>query len=390
MTSDKGREKGALREIEGLLEELMGEREVRGVTAVVGGGLEGGDKGSDMAKNEGKERLGATGEDNLEKEDGQGVSVGGQGTGDGGEGENRGVEEGDIEKDILAELEEMRGGTSRNNMAATADANGTHFETASTTARAKLGLITLDIPCVSFVRLPSTSVTTTQKPVDPVASVYEICRAAQSSPLTPRSRYIKRLTPLTRVKKVMNDGLERLCEEVLPPVFGADQGRELKYAVRVTVRNNNQISREDIIKRVAGYVVKMGRGEVEVEGDEGKGRNARNTSSEEEEDEVDGGTQDGELGVEAGTKEIMAEVTTAKEASRTQEALERSPLKALEHKVDLKNFEKLVLVEIYRNVVGMSVVGEAREFEDALKRFNLAEIYAAGRKHAEERTEGGE
>ena len=47
------------------------------------------------------------------------------------------------------------------------------------------------------------------------------------------------------------------------------------------------------------------------------------------------------------------------------------------HKVDLKGYDKLVLVEVYRNVVGMAVVGS--EFE-ALRRFNLAEIYADGRK----------
>jgi hypothetical protein len=56
----------------------------------------------------------------------------------------------------------------------------------------------------------------------------------------------------------------------------------------------------------------------------------------------------------------------------------------LEHKVDLKHFDKLILVEVYRNVVGMSVVGEAREFEDELKRFNLSQIYAEGRKRMDE------
>ena len=39
--------------------------------------------------------------------------------------------------------------------------------------------------------------------------------------------------------------------------------------------------------------------------------------------------------------------------------------------VDLKNPDVLILVDVYRNVLGMSVVGEDYE---RLKRFNLAEI----------------
>lgn len=43
------------------------------------------------------------------------------------------------------------------------------------------------------------------------------------------------------------------------------------------------------------------------------------------------------------------------------------------HKVDLKNYDLLILIEIYQTSLGMSVVG--REYEE-LKRFNLAEIHA--------------
>ena len=42
------------------------------------------------------------------------------------------------------------------------------------------------------------------------------------------------------------------------------------------------------------------------------------------------------------------------------------------HSVDLKNYDCLILVDIYRNILGMSVV--SGDFEE-LKRFNLAEIY---------------
>ncbi|KAF2835796.1 hypothetical protein M501DRAFT_941226, partial [Patellaria atrata CBS 101060] len=43
------------------------------------------------------------------------------------------------------------------------------------------------------------------------------------------------------------------------------------------------------------------------------------------------------------------------------------------HTVDLKNYELLILVEVYQNILGMSVVDGPHY--DRLKRFNLAEIY---------------
>ncbi|KAF2758200.1 hypothetical protein EJ05DRAFT_380651 [Pseudovirgaria hyperparasitica] len=42
------------------------------------------------------------------------------------------------------------------------------------------------------------------------------------------------------------------------------------------------------------------------------------------------------------------------------------------HAVDLKNYDLLILVEVYENVLGMSVVGADY---DQLKRYNLAELY---------------
>ncbi|KAI4280696.1 MAG: hypothetical protein L6R38_004243 [Xanthoria sp. 2 TBL-2021] len=42
------------------------------------------------------------------------------------------------------------------------------------------------------------------------------------------------------------------------------------------------------------------------------------------------------------------------------------------HTVDLKNYDQLILVDVYRMILGMSIVG--RDYEK-LKRFNIAEIY---------------
>ena len=44
-----------------------------------------------------------------------------------------------------------------------------------------------------------------------------------------------------------------------------------------------------------------------------------------------------------------------------------------QHSVDLKNYDRLILVDCFRNVVGMSVVDA--DYDNKYKRFNLAEIY---------------
>ena len=157
-------------------------------------------------------------------------------------------------------------------------------------------MITLDIPCVSFIRLSQTPT-----PVEPVALVHRICSDAASASATKRSRYIKRLTPMTLIKKSLGGGLESLCTAILPKQFGPGTPA-CKFAIRPTVRNkNNQLNRDVVIKVVADEVAKLG-----------------------------------------------------------------------EHTVDLTNYDKCILVDVYRNVVGMSVVG--KEYEE-LKRYNLAEIY---------------
>ncbi|KAI1625547.1 hypothetical protein EDD37DRAFT_308228 [Exophiala viscosa] len=213
----------------------------------------------------------------------------------GDDGDDGGDEEVDIEAGILAELDSLR----------------PKHPTSSASIQ-KLSFITLDIPCVSFVRFPLPSATTPTP--DPVEIVREICLSASSKDSTaPRSRYIKRLTPITRMRKTLNNGLESLCDEVLPPQFQVEpdgNGSETtingcKFAIRPTIRNNNKLDRDQVIRVVADKIGAHGQGK---------------------------------------------------------------------HTVDLKGYDKLVLVDVYRNVVGMSVVGD--EFEK-LKRFNLAEIHAS-------------
>ncbi|KAL9592529.1 MAG: hypothetical protein Q9179_006625 [Wetmoreana sp. 5 TL-2023] len=137
--------------------------------------------------------------------------------------------------------------------------------------------VKLDIPCVLFFK--------TRAPVEPVSFVHNVCEAATNEDTRRKTRFVKRLTPMTRMGKATKKSLEEVA----------------KFAIRPTIRNHHAIERDEIIKRVADLV--------------------------------------GER-----------------------------------HTVDLKNYDRMILVDVYRNVLGMSVVGS--DFEK-LKRFNLAEIQDA-------------
>jgi tRNA acetyltransferase TAN1 len=200
-------------------------------------------------------------------------------------------EELDIEASIAAELNSLKP------------------KSATSTSSDPWTMITLDIPCVSFIRLSQSPT-----PIDPVALVHKICTEAASNSSQKRSRYIKRLTPISLIRKSLGGGLESLCSTVLPPHFGPSQP-PWKFAIRPSVRNkNNQLDRDVVIKVVADEVGKLG-----------------------------------------------------------------------EHKVDLTNYDKCILVDVYRNVVGMSIVG--KEYE-RLKRYNLAEIYEPGKAADDARVKG--
>jgi hypothetical protein len=66
---------------------------------------------------------------------------------------------------------------------------------------------------VSFVRTSDT--------IDPVSLVHSICKDAQSRPHEKKSRFIKRMTPMTLMRKTMSGGLEHVCQTVLRPHFHA-------------------------------------------------------------------------------------------------------------------------------------------------------------------------
>lgn len=59
----------------------------------------------------------------------------------------------------------------------------------------------------------------TRAPVDPVTFVRHICRDAVDHPERKRTRFAKRLSPMTLIDKASEEGLEKVAKEVLAERF---------------------------------------------------------------------------------------------------------------------------------------------------------------------------
>ena len=64
---------------------------------------------------------------------------------------------------------------------------------------------------VSFIRL--------DKAIDPVQLVHKLCVEAQENPEKKRSRWIRRITPITSIRKTLSVDLEAFAKEILKPHF---------------------------------------------------------------------------------------------------------------------------------------------------------------------------
>nr|POE64853.1 uncharacterized protein c25h2.10c [Quercus suber] len=151
--------------------------------------------------------------------------------------------------------------------------------------------VRIDVQCVVFFR--------TVSPVEPVSFVKRVCEDALREPHRKRTRFAKRLSPMTLMGRASAEGLEKVARQVLAPHFHQDEFVARKFAIRPTLRNHNVLTRDSVIKQVASLV--------------GPG-----------------------------------------------------------HAVDLKNYDLLIVVEVYQNICGMSVLDNSFE---RLKRLNLAEIF---------------
>ncbi|KAK1808365.1 hypothetical protein LTR12_017272 [Friedmanniomyces endolithicus] len=151
--------------------------------------------------------------------------------------------------------------------------------------------IRLHVQCVVFFK--------TVSPIEPVSFVKKICEDAANNSALKRTRFTKRLSPMTLTGRPSADDLGKIAAEVLAPHFHQQPIRSRKFAIRPSIRNHNTLNRDSVIKQIASIV-------------------------------------------------------------------------GPDHTVDLKNYELLIIVEIYQNICGISVVDDSFE---RLKRYNLAEIF---------------
>lgn len=68
----------------------------------------------------------------------------------------------------------------------------------------------------------------TREPVEPVSFVQRICESASEDKTTKRTRFVKRLTPMTRMGKATERSLEETAKAVLGPVFHGEGKTALK------------------------------------------------------------------------------------------------------------------------------------------------------------------
>ncbi|CAG8886901.1 unnamed protein product [Penicillium egyptiacum] len=105
--------------------------------------------------------------------------------------------------------------------------------------------VQIDMPCVVFMRLDPS--------IDPVQLVHRLCSEAHAHPETKKSRWIKRMHPVTSIRKTLSVDLAVFAKEILKPHFHSG-GPPKTYAIRPTVRGNSKLSRDVIIKTVADVV----------------------------------------------------------------------------------------------------------------------------------------
>ncbi|SZF03825.1 unnamed protein product [Blumeria hordei] len=152
----------------------------------------------------------------------------------------------------------------------------------------------------------------TGPPIDPVKFVEDIIKLVVEEPNLHRTRYINRLTPMTLMEKATEKGLQELSSKVLSKHFhlATHESQEEDYESR----NGNRFS----------YAIRP---------------TIRNHNTLKRDEVI---------------KQVAASISDF-------------------HKVDLVNADRVIIIEIYQGICGMSVVmGKEWEMQ---KRYNLNELY---------------
>jgi tRNA acetyltransferase TAN1 len=105
----------------------------------------------------------------------------------------------------------------------------------------------------------------TRPPIDPVRLVREICLETLAG--NKRTRWAQRFTPIQRTGYANLTDLSSLAEKVIGPIFHAENVSPIKvppiipsfnvqYAIRPNARDNNSMTRDNVIQTVAAVIRK--------------------------------------------------------------------------------------------------------------------------------------
>ncbi|RKF63635.1 tRNA acetyltransferase TAN1 [Erysiphe neolycopersici] len=177
--------------------------------------------------------------------------------------------------------------------------------------------IPFDLPCVLFFKV--------NPQIDPFDFVDRICKSIENNDDEEmKSRYTNRLTPVSLLSKATEKGLDELCGHLLSQHF--------KVRNRLSDSlDQTEIKNEEFIEE--------------------KVKNIDDTS----------------------TYAIRPTVRNHSTLKRDQLIKQIASTISDTHKVNLTNPDKVIIVEVYRNICGMSVV-DGKDWE-RLKRYNISELY---------------
>ncbi|KAL9047368.1 MAG: hypothetical protein Q9214_000035 [Letrouitia sp. 1 TL-2023] len=96
----------------------------------------------------------------------------------------------------------------------------------------------------------------TRDPVEPVTFVQRLCSDALSNKILRKSRFVKRLKPMSRMGKATEKSLEEVARAVLAPTFHDPGIPPKKFAIQPTFRNHSVMKRDDVIRQIASLVGK--------------------------------------------------------------------------------------------------------------------------------------
>ncbi|ROT42709.1 hypothetical protein SODALDRAFT_326861 [Sodiomyces alkalinus F11] len=189
--------------------------------------------------------------------------------------------------------------------------------------------IRADIDCVFFMK--------TREPVDPVSFCRKICEDAKccSNLRERKTRYINRLTPVSILDKASENGVERVARKALAPWFDLQEETESDRAISSNPGDEERPAYSYAIRHSIRSNTELKHGEL----------------------------------------------------------IQRiASLIGSRHRVSLENPDKVILVDVFKNFCGMSVVDGSEWVQ--LRKFNVNELYKVGSSGASRDTDqkniGGE